>query len=308
MSYTQRIFNPATDLASALAVADQSLLGLPHLADWPYRFSSWGLDEPQNAQVWLDGAANVVGWVVMQTPFWAIDCIAHPDAPIDVYAAMLDWAKQRATEMQHQGIGRPMWFLSIAEQQHAHRQALNQQGFVDISNADVDPWSKVLFALATDPATSSTHLPNDLHIRPLDPNREIEKYVALHREVFGSENMTLPWRRRTTQTLGYNNALDLVVASDDGDLHGFCIAWLRHLSTGETVGQIEPLGVRESMRGRGLSRHLLTEAIQRLRGLGATRIVVETDNQRDEAMAAYQAVGFQVAQDVRVYRLTTVER
>ena len=116
--------------------------------------------------------------------------------------------------------------------------------------------------------------------------------------------MTTAWRTRTTHAHDYNNALDLVVASDTGELQGFCIAWLRQLATGEIVGQIEPLGVRQTMRGQGLSRQLLTEAIHRLRGLGATRIVVETDKQRDDALAAYQAIGFRVAHDVSVYRHT----
>lgn len=301
MLFVPRIFNPATDLVPALALADQSSVGIPHLADWPYRFTSWGLDAPQNAQVWLDGNADIVGWAVMQTPFWAIDCIVHPNVVPALYPIMLDWAKQRAIEMQRQDSGRPMWFLSIAEHHQTHRQLLEQQGFEDISNASVDPWSKVLLELAEMPS-APTPLSDGLSIRSLNPHTEIEKYVALHREVFESENMTLAWRQRSTQAVDYNNALDLVVASADGSLQGFCVVWLRHLATGEIVGQIEPLGVRQNMRGRGLSRHLLTEAIHRLQALGATRIVVETDQQRSDAIAAYQAIGFQIRHRVDVYR------
>ncbi len=302
MPYTQRTFDPATDLAPALALADASSLGLPHVADWPYRFASWGLDDPHNAQVWLDDNARIIGWVVMQTPFWAIDCIAHPDAPLALYGAMLDWAKQRAVAMQQHGTGRPMWFVSIAERYRAHQQALEEHGFENISNAAIDPWSKVLLELADTPSIPAL-LPRGLSVRSLNPHTEIEKYVALHREVFESENMTIPWRTRTTQAADYNNALDLVVASDDGQLHGFCVTWLRRLVTGEIVGQIEPLGVRQDMRGQGLSRHLLTEAIHRLQALGATRIVVETDQQRSDAIAAYQAIGFRVVHEVAVYKL-----
>jgi site-specific recombinase XerD len=56
-----------------LELADISGLNTPHLADWPYRFSSWGVDDPGNTRGWFDAADKLVGWVALQTPFWAID-------------------------------------------------------------------------------------------------------------------------------------------------------------------------------------------------------------------------------------------
>lgn len=49
--------------------------------------------------------------------------------------------------------------------------------------------------------------------------------------------MTHAWRTHATQMTDYINALDLVIASDQGELFGFCVAWLRRLASGETVGQ-----------------------------------------------------------------------
>lgn len=114
--------------------------------------------------------------------------------------------------------------------------------------------------------------------------------------------MTHGWRTHTTQMTDYINALDLVITSDDGGLCGFCVAWLRKLASSETVGQIEPLGVRESRRGQKLSQALLAEAIRRLRNRGASQIFVETDKDRSAAMATYTSMGFTVAHDVLVYR------
>jgi len=160
----------------------------------------------------------------------------------------------------------------------------------------------VLFELASNLPVQPVSPPEGLAVRSLDAQCEIQAYVDLHRSVFQSESMTYDWRLRATEMDGYCNGIDLVIASEDGELHGFCVAWLRKLATGEIVGQIEPLGVRESDRGQNLSQCLLTEAILRLRGLGASRIFVETDKQRTAAMAAYASIGFQVAHDVRVYR------
>jgi ribosomal protein S18 acetylase RimI-like enzyme len=52
----------------------------------------------------------------------------------------------------------------------------------------------------------------------------------------------------------------------------------------------------------GLGQAILTETIQRLQKQGAKRIFVETDNYRDAALQLYESVGFQVVQDVLVYR------
>jgi GNAT superfamily N-acetyltransferase len=290
------------ELPMALALADESPLGIPHVADWPYRFSSWAMDEPRNTQGWFDGT-RLLGWVVMQTPFWAIDCVMHPEAPASLYADMLAWAKARAHEMHVQGNGPPMWFVSIDANCNLQRQALESCGFVDVSNDGEDAWSKVLFTLSQDSSPATAPLPNDTLIRSLNPATEIQAYVDLHREVFGSENMTPAWRARATRIAGYRNDLDLVIASAHGELHGFCVAWLRKQVNGQTVGQIEPLGVRESQRGQHFSQVLMAEAIRRLRSMGASRIHVETDRQLEAAMAAYASIGFTLTHDVLVYRL-----
>jgi hypothetical protein len=71
-----------------------------------------------------------------------------------------------------------------------------------------DAWSKVLFELDVGRSIPFPQLPDGMAIRSLDPNTEIESYGALHRAVFGSENMTAPWRARVTRMDGYRNALD----------------------------------------------------------------------------------------------------
>ncbi len=106
-------FDLSGDLADALKLADASALSIPHVADWPYRLSSWALDDPLNARVWRDASKRLLGWAALQTPFWAIDCVAHPGAPASLYREMLAWAQMRARELVNAGAGRPMWFVSI---------------------------------------------------------------------------------------------------------------------------------------------------------------------------------------------------
>ncbi len=68
------------------------------------------------------------------------------------------------------------------------------------------------------------------------------------------------------------------------------------------TGQIEPLGVHEDFQHQGLGRCLLSEVLRRLQQRGAEWVDVETDNYRDAAFALYSSVGFQVLEDVLVYR------
>jgi len=299
--YRRPLLLPDT-LSEALTLAEHSPLNLPHLADWPYRFASWALDDPENTQGWFDESARLLGWAVLQTPFWAVDCVVHPEAPSELYRQMVAWSMARAHKLQASGAGRPIWFISIAASCEAHRHDLDRLGFVDVSEANEDPWSKVVFVLHEGHEVMPTPLPEDMQIHSLHVPGEIEAYVALHRDVFKSDSMTVGWRTRTTQMPGYHNALDLVLTSAAGELCGFCVAWLHQRGSGETIGQIEPLGIKESYRGRRLSQALLAEAVQGLRNYGAGQIYVETDLQRQSAMSAYAAMGFEIAHQVRVYR------
>jgi ribosomal protein S18 acetylase RimI-like enzyme len=146
-------------------------------------------------------------------------------------------------------------------------------------------------------------LPAAYTIRPLHGHAEVDAYVALHRAVFESDNMTVAWRRRTLQHVDYRPDLDLVAIDPNGQLAVFCVGWFTaHGIEGQPGGQIEPLGVRPDVRGLGLGRAIVAESLRRFRQAGARHVYVETDNYRNAAFGLYQAAGFQVIQNVLVYR------
>ena len=145
-------------------------------------------------------------------------------------------------------------------------------------------------------------LPDGFIIRSLAGDDEVDAYVEMHREVFESKSMTQEWRRRTLKRPEYVPALDLVAVAPDGQLAGFCINWLNKQPPSSMSGQVEPLGVRKEYRKLGLGRCLLLEGLRRLQEHGAKAMYVETDNYRDEAFMLYESVGYQVLEDVLVYR------
>jgi hypothetical protein len=79
-----------------------------HVADLPYRLSSWALDDAGNAGLWQDAAGRLLGWAALQTPFRALDYAYHPHGrELGLGPAMLTWAIRRATALAGQPAGRP---------------------------------------------------------------------------------------------------------------------------------------------------------------------------------------------------------
>ena len=302
MTVTQRPVSGEADLQRMCALAQQFPEQHVHVTDLPYRLCSWAFDDPQNTRLWFAGD-RLIGWAVMQAPFWVIDTACHPDAEQELYPALLDWAGRRAAAAVGTENGRPMWFANVFSRQVGRRAALQQAGFADQSNAGENAWSQVLMARPAAAPLPETPLAPGCTLRPLAGESEVEAYVALHQAVFESKNMTAAWRARTLRRSEYAAQVDLVAAAPDGALAGFCIGWFDlHGYGGQPAGQIEPMGVRAEYRQAGLGKALLAECVRRLEQLGAAQVFVETDNFRGPALGLYESLGFATIEDILVYR------
>lgn len=272
-----------------------------HVADLPYRLSSWALDDPANVGLWVDAGGQLLAWAVLQTPFWTIDYAYHPRADPNVHRHILSWAEHRARHALGTRSGRPSWFVMVLAGQTDRSRDLEEAGFVSQAHVAEDPWSKILLQRAADLPVADCALPAGFAIRPLAGDDEVAAYVRLHRAVFGSKNMTTAWRRRILRRAEYRPDLDLVAVAPDGRLAAFCICWLSSAS-GAPSGQIEPLGVHQVYRELGVGQAILSEGLRRLYRGGAKTVRVETDKDRSAALGLYRAMGFRPLQDVLVYR------
>ena len=101
--------------------------------------------------------------------------------------------------------------------------------------------------------------------------------------------------RRVAERLGetslYRPDLDLFIETTAGDVASYGLFWFDP-TTG--VGFVEPMRTEQGHEGLGLARHVLTNGLERLAGLGATRFKVnyEVGNQRAERL--YLGSGFAV--------------
>lgn len=194
----------------------------------------------------------------------------------------------------------------MREDHTERRRDLEAKGFAS-QEAGENSWSQVILRLDATVTLPLCPVKEGFRLRALRGEAEVPAYVALHRAVFESTNMTEGWRRETLHHPSYRPELDLIIEDSAGDLAAFCIAWLAVLPSAfgnrpSIQGQIEPIGVRENCRSHGLAWPILAEAVRRLRDLGAETIWVQTDNYRDRAYVFYQSAGFHAAEHIIVYR------
>ena len=84
----------------------------------------------------------------------------------------------------------------------------------------------------------------------------------------------------------------MVVEAPDGSFAAFCLAWLDEENR---VGELEPVGVHEDHRRRGLGRAVSLAALARLREAGADTCVVYAVERADypAPLALYTSLGFE---------------
>jgi ribosomal protein S18 acetylase RimI-like enzyme len=275
-----------------------------HVIDLPHRLSSWAFNDPENVRLWFDGSGDLYGWAVLQSPFWAIDYAFDPVEDRAFHCQILDWAIDRAQALKnHPDYERPSWYINVLDRQTERMEDLITKGFTDQMNVPVDPWSMVLMERDAEVPLQEILLPPGYQLRTFNAQKEVEAYVSLHQAVFQSKNMTNDWRSKIICQPTYRPELNLVIEAPDSILAGFCIGWVDSTGyAGRPSGQIEPLGVLEQYRGLGLSKCLLNECFRRMVSSGAEKIYVETDNFRNEALALYETVGFQVTHQIHVFR------
>lgn len=313
MPITSRDYAGLADQAAMRSL----VLGAPraniHVVDLPYRLSSWALDDPRNARLWFDGG-RLVGWAVLQAPFWAVDLGRADDlfSP-DLFSRMLQWSANRAEAVRGTLFERPAWFLNVFAEQAAERQALEAAGFADAAAQPeeyyqangLDPWSMVQLERPGDLPVPAFRLPAGAVLRALAGESEAAAYVDLHQAVFESKNMTLPWRRAVLRQPAHDSALD-VVAEYAGRLAAFCVGWLAAPAEPDAApvvtGQIEPLGCGAEFRRFALGRAALAEVLRRLQARGVRKVLVQTDSFRSTARDLYESLGFQITREIRVYR------
>lgn len=256
-----------------------------HSVDMPYRISSTWQDYDGEIGVWEEDG-RVVAWAVFQPAWWNLDFVVHPALRgSTLEQEIFAWGNEQMLNYACR-TGEEFWgSVEVFEDTPNAAQTIRNLEAVGFVAFD---WSILRFEAELGGDPPAFQLPPGYAIRPLRGESEVSVYVDLHRAAFGSEKMTVAWRKRTLQQPGYDSELDLVVENDDGTPVGFCVCWLK-----DGVGQIEPLGVHPDYQGMGLGTALEFAAYQTLKQHGARVIAVDHVSLNENAIALSRKTGFQ---------------
>jgi ribosomal protein S18 acetylase RimI-like enzyme len=276
-----------------LAFTQRSPFSCFHAIDMPYRLCSPAAQEPANCRLWHDRSGAVRGFGVVQLPFSTLDWAVRPGDE-SLRQEIVAWGVARLQEIARQRGERFGYLLDSRS---------NNDPVALAAGFEVDDWHiRNLMLEFSQPPTPPT-IPSSFRIRPLSGQQEVAAYVDLHRAAFQTRNMSVEWRAKTLAHPLYQPDLDLVVEATDGQLVAFCIGWLGG-SDGPLTGQIEPLGVLPAYHRQGLGRAILLESLQRFYKMGATRVLIDAENNNEASQHLYEGNGFrEVAKSYKYFRL-----
>ena len=148
-------------------------------------------------------------------------------------------------------------------------------------------------------------LPPGFIIRPMGGEVEIDAYVALHRAAFGTEIMTVEYRRTIISAPDYIPELDLVAVAPDGDLAAFCVCQIfpddSPRAGGLKEGWTDPLGTHPAYQRLGLATALLLTGMRLLKARGMDTAILGTSSSNLAMQHTARSVGYQDASNTLWY-------
>jgi ribosomal protein S18 acetylase RimI-like enzyme len=168
------------------------------------------------------------------------------------------------------------------------REALVRNGFTADDEAKITRHGSLLNFLAQDlpEPPELPELPQGFGYRTVEPE-DLAERVAIHQEVWAPSRVTETSYAAVQASWPYRASLDCVVEAPDGRFAAYCLIWP---DDENGVGELEPVGVREEFRRRGLGTAVCTFALRRWHEESGRQAIVYCEN--DAACGMYESIGF----------------
>jgi ribosomal protein S18 acetylase RimI-like enzyme len=140
--------------------------------------------------------------------------------------------------------------------------------------------------LALEEQPELTPLPDGFAYRTVEDG-DLAQRVAVHRDVWAPSRVTEESYANVQAAWPYRASLDCVVAAPDGRFAAYALLWP---DDENGVGELEPVGVRDEFRRRGLGAAVCTFALRRWYDEGGRRALVYCMS--ESACALYESLGF----------------
>lgn len=258
-----------------LALAQRRDLGVR--APWHVGDITWGLvqhegrEDEWTIRVWRDGD-RTVAWSWLKGDRGLLEFDVRRDR-LDLLDEILAEPDARTT-------------VAFADDDEVLA-ALMRHGFTR-EGSDLNRHGSLMHFLARDlpEAPEPPRLPGGFTYRTVEPE-DLAERVAIHREVWEPSRVAESSFATVQASWPYRASLDCVVEAPDGRFAAYCLMWP---DDENRVGELEPVGVREDFRRRGLGAAVCTFALRRLHEEGGRQAIVYCMN--DVACALYESIGF----------------
>jgi ribosomal protein S18 acetylase RimI-like enzyme len=137
-----------------------------------------------------------------------------------------------------------------------------------------------------DTAPELPELPEGFRYRTVE-DADLPERVAIHRDVWAPSRVTEESYANVRASWPYRTTLDCLVEAPDGRFAAYALLWP---DDENSVGELEPVGVREEFRRRGLGAAVCTFALRRWHEEGGRQAIVYCLS--GEAKALYESIGF----------------
>lgn len=252
-------------------------------APWHVGDLAWGLRQHEGREaewkirLWVEGG-RVAAWSWLKGDRGRLEHDVHPE-----HRNLLD-----------EVLAEPAARVAFAfEDDATMRAALARHGFAEPEEA--------LHCLVRDipEAPELLRLPDGFRYRTVE-HVDVPKRVAIHREVWAPSRVTESSYANVRAEWPYRGSLDCVVEAPDGRFVAYALLWP---DDEHAVGELEPVGVREEFRRRGLGAAVCTYALRRWREEGGSQAIVYCNT--GGACALYESLGFRVHATIRGYARAT---
>src|SRR4051794_20527794 len=259
-----------------LALEQRRRLGVR--APWHVGDVTWGLRQHEGREdewkirIWKEGG-ETVAWSWLKGDRGLLDFDVRRDR-LDLLDEILADPEARTT-------------VAFADDEEVRAAGL-RDGFTQDGGAELTRQGPLLHFLARDllDAPEPPDLPAGFRYRTVEPD-DLAERVAIHRDVWAPSRVTESSFANVQASWPYRASLDCVVEASYGRFAAYCLLWP---DDENGVGELEPVGVREDFRRRGLGAAVCTFALRRWHEEGGRQAVVYCAS--DAACALYESIGF----------------
>ena len=259
-----------------LALEQRRELGVR--APWHVGDVTWGLRQHEGREdewtirIWKDGE-RTVAWSWLKGDRGLLEFDVRRDRLDRLDEILADAAARTAVAF---------------EDDNEVRAALERHGFTRPNEANVNRQGPVMHFLALDlpEAPDPPPLPDGFRYRTVE-SADLAERVAIHRDVWAPSRVTESSFATVQASWPYRASLDCVVEAPGGRFAAYCLIWP---DDENRVGELEPVGVREEFRRRGLGAAVCTFALRRLHEEGGREAIVYCVT--GAACGLYESLGF----------------